>query len=53
LLKAKDIYDGLCPKQPARLRERMAEDRFVQLQRKRYGGCLLCRRAGARLELPE
>ena len=35
LLKAKDLYDGICPKQPARLKERMAEARFVQLQRRR------------------
>ena len=35
LLKAKDLYDGICPKQPARLKERMVEERFVQLQRRR------------------
>lgn len=35
LLVAKDIYDGICPKHPARLKERMAEERFVQLQRRR------------------
>jgi hypothetical protein len=35
LLKAKGIYDGICPKPPARLKERLAEDRFVQLQRRR------------------
>ena len=35
LLKARDIYDGICPKPPARLKERMAEERFVQLQRRR------------------
>jgi len=35
LLKARDIYDGICPKSPARLKERMAEERFVQLQRRR------------------
>ena len=35
LLKGKEIYDGLCPKQPARLQARMAEARFVQLQRRR------------------
>ena len=35
LLKARDIYDGICPKSPARLKERMAEECFVQLQRRR------------------
>lgn len=35
LLKAKEIYDGICPKHPARLKERMAEEPFVQLQRRR------------------
>jgi hypothetical protein len=35
LLKGKDIYDGICPKQPARRKERLAEARFVQLQRRR------------------
>jgi hypothetical protein len=35
LLQAKGIYDGICPKHPARLKERMAEERFVQLQRRR------------------
>jgi len=35
LLKGKAIYDGICPKHPARLTERMAEARFVQLQRRR------------------
>jgi hypothetical protein len=35
LLKGKDIYDGLCPKPPARLQARMGEERFVQLQRRR------------------
>ena len=35
LLKGKEIYDGICPKQPARLKERRAEIRFVQLQRRR------------------
>jgi hypothetical protein len=35
LLKSRDIYDGICPKPPARLKERMAEERFVQLQRRR------------------
>jgi len=35
LLKAKAIYDGICPKDPTRLKERMSEERFVQLQRRR------------------
>ena len=35
LLQSKGIYDGICPKHPARLKERMAEERFVQLQRRR------------------
>ena len=35
LLKAKDIYDGICPKHPARLKERMEAARFAQLQRRR------------------
>jgi hypothetical protein len=35
LLQAKGIYDGICPKHPAQLQERMAEARFVQLQRRR------------------
>jgi hypothetical protein len=35
LLAAKGIYDGICPKHPARLKERMAEARFGQLQRRR------------------
>ena len=35
LLQAKGIYDGICPKPPARPKERMAEERFVQLQRRR------------------
>lgn len=34
LLKAKGIYDGICPKNPARLKERMAEELFVKLQRR-------------------
>ena len=34
-LKAKGIYDGICPKPPAQLQERMGEERFVQLQRRR------------------
>jgi hypothetical protein len=35
LLAGKNIYDGICPKQPARLKERMGEERFAQLQRRR------------------
>jgi hypothetical protein len=35
LLAAKGIYDGICPKNPAQLKERMAEERFVQLQGRR------------------
>lgn len=35
LLAGKNIYDGICPKPPARLKERMAEERFAQLQRRR------------------
>ena len=35
LLAAQGIYDGICPKAPAQLTERMAEARFVQLQRRR------------------
>ncbi len=35
LLADKNIYDGICPKAPARLKERMQEERFVQLQRRR------------------
>lgn len=35
LLQGKGIYDGICPKHPARLQERRAEERFVQLQRRR------------------
>jgi hypothetical protein len=35
LLESKDIYDGLCPKNPARLKERMAEERFARVQRRR------------------
>jgi hypothetical protein len=34
LLAAQEIYDGICPKHPARLPERMAEARFGQLQRR-------------------
>jgi len=35
LLAAKEIYDGICPKQPAQLKERMAEEHFAALQRRR------------------
>ena len=35
LLESKNIYDGICPKNPARLKERMREARFGQLQRRR------------------
>jgi len=35
LLSAKGIYDGICPKAPARLQERMTEVQFGQLQRRR------------------
>ncbi len=35
LLKSKGIYNGICPKNPARLRERMGEERFAQLQQRR------------------
>jgi len=35
LLSAKEIYDGICPKHPVQLKERMEEERFVQLQRRR------------------
>jgi len=35
LLQAKGIYDGICPKHPVQLKARMAEGRFVQLQRRR------------------
>jgi len=35
LLADKGIYDGICPKHPARLKERMAEERFARLQRRR------------------
>jgi hypothetical protein len=35
LLKTKGIYNGICPKHPARLKERMAEEQFVTLQRRR------------------
>lgn len=35
LLLSKGIYDGICPKAPARLKERMGEAQFVSLQRRR------------------
>jgi hypothetical protein len=35
LLAGKNICDGICPKPPARLKERMEEERFAQLQRRR------------------
>jgi len=35
LLKGKGIYDGICPKNPTRLKERMSEEQFVDLQRRR------------------
>jgi len=35
LLESNGIYDGICPKPPARLKQRMEEERFVQLQRRR------------------
>jgi hypothetical protein len=35
LLKEKEIYDGICPKNPARLKERMSEEQFVEMQRRR------------------
>ena len=35
LRKGKGIYDGVCPKNPARLKERMGEEQFVTLQRRR------------------
>lgn len=35
LLKSKDIYDGVCPKNPARMKERMSEEQFVEMQRRR------------------
>ena len=35
LLAGKNIYDGICPRSPARLKERMGQERFVQLQRRR------------------
>lgn len=35
LLRSKNIYEGLCPKNPAQLKARMGEQRFAQLQRRR------------------
>jgi Transposase domain (DUF772) len=35
MLAAKDIYDGICPKDLAQLKKRMEEQRFAQLQRRR------------------
>ena len=35
LLTGRNIYDGICPKNPARLKERMKEERFAQLQLRR------------------
>lgn len=35
LLKTKGIYNGICPKNPARLKERRGEEQFVTLQRRR------------------
>jgi hypothetical protein len=35
LLESKNIYDGICPKNPAQLKTRMEEKRFAQLQRRR------------------
>jgi hypothetical protein len=34
-LKEADTYDGMCPRKPAELRERMKEEKFAQLQRRR------------------
>ena len=34
-LKKAEIFNGLCPKDPAELRERMQEKRFVQMQKRR------------------
>jgi hypothetical protein len=30
-----EIFDSLCPRSPAALKERMKEPRFVRMQRKR------------------
>lgn len=35
LLAAKKIYNGICPKAPAQLKERMQEERFAEIQRRR------------------
>lgn len=35
LLESKGIYDGICPKNPARLKERLSEEQFVEMQRRR------------------
>jgi hypothetical protein len=35
MLQSKGIYDGICPKNPVQLKERMAEERFEQIQRRR------------------
>jgi hypothetical protein len=35
MLAGKEIYDGICPKDPARLKERMADARFAHVQRRR------------------
>ena len=34
-LRESDTFDGLCPRKPAELRERMKEDTFAKLQRRR------------------
>jgi len=34
-LKAAEIFNGICPRSPAELKERMKEPRFVRLQRRR------------------
>ncbi|MGH9857294.1 MAG: transposase, partial [Acidobacteriota bacterium] len=35
LLAGQEIYDGICPKEPAQLKQRMKEERFAQIQRRR------------------
>ena len=35
LLQRQDIYDGLCPRQPGRLAERVREETFLALQKRR------------------
>jgi hypothetical protein len=35
LLERKGIYDGICPKSPARMKARMSEEQFVEVQRRR------------------